>query len=88
MADDEMADMESGFSDMQDTAVSSLTGFLFGNIDEKGELEGDFFDEVQVISSFGLINLLVLCVICKKVVDHVSTIWLYNFANSTCILFC
>lgn len=55
MADDEMADMESGFSDMQDTAVSSLTGFLFGNIDEKGELEGDFFDEVQVISSFGLI---------------------------------
>ena len=27
-------------------AVSSLTGFLFGNIDEKGELQEDFLDEV------------------------------------------
>ena len=27
-------------------AMSSLTGFLFGNIDEKGELEEDFLDEV------------------------------------------
>ncbi|BFZ24166.1 hypothetical protein BsWGS_27204 [Bradybaena similaris] len=27
------------------SAVSSLTGFLFGNIDEKGELDEDFLDE-------------------------------------------
>lgn len=26
---------------------ASLTGFLFGNIDEKGELEEDFLDEVN-----------------------------------------
>ncbi|XP_052795206.1 transcription initiation factor TFIID subunit 1-like [Mya arenaria] len=26
-------------------AAASLTGFLFGNIDERGELEGDFLDE-------------------------------------------
>ena len=25
----------------------SLTGFLFGNIDEKGQLENDILDEVQ-----------------------------------------
>ena len=25
----------------------SLTGFLFGNIDEKGELEDDVLDEVK-----------------------------------------
>ena len=25
----------------------SLTGFLFGNIDEKGQLEEDFLDEVN-----------------------------------------
>ncbi|KAK0060755.1 transcription initiation factor TFIID subunit 1 [Biomphalaria pfeifferi] len=27
------------------SSISSLTGFLFGNIDEKGELEEDFLDE-------------------------------------------
>ncbi|XP_055958756.1 transcription initiation factor TFIID subunit 1 isoform X2 [Patella vulgata] len=32
-------------SSSQDQAVSSLTGFLFGNIDKKGELEEDFLDE-------------------------------------------
>ncbi|XP_067663597.1 transcription initiation factor TFIID subunit 1-like isoform X1 [Haliotis asinina] len=31
--------------DQHNAAVSSLTGFLFGNIDEKGELEEDFLDE-------------------------------------------
>ena len=35
------------------SAVSSLTGFLFGNIDEKGELEEDFLDEVCVMISGG-----------------------------------
>lgn len=25
----------------------AMTGFLFGNIDEKGELESDFLDEVS-----------------------------------------
>lgn len=32
-------------SDPASSAVSSLTGFLFGNIDEKGELQEDFLDE-------------------------------------------
>ena len=27
----------------------SLTGFLFGNIDEKGQLEEDFLDEVNIL---------------------------------------
>ena len=27
--------------------MSSLTGFLFGNIDEKGDLTEDFLDEVS-----------------------------------------
>ena len=27
---------------------STLTGFLFGNIDEKGKLENDILDEVSV----------------------------------------
>ncbi|XP_041357029.1 transcription initiation factor TFIID subunit 1-like isoform X3 [Gigantopelta aegis] len=31
--------------DGESNAVSSLTGFLFGNIDKKGELEEDFLDE-------------------------------------------
>ena len=34
----------------QEVAVSSLTGFLFGNIDEKGELEEDFLDEVTKVT--------------------------------------
>ena len=34
-------------SDPASSAVSSLTGFLFGNIDEKGELQEDFLDEVS-----------------------------------------
>ena len=51
-----MMDMEDQFenegdqfdgSDAASSAVSSLTGFLFGNIDEKGELQEDFLDEVK-----------------------------------------
>ena len=38
----EVGDGDHGISD----STASLTGFLFGNIDEKGELEGDFLDEV------------------------------------------
>lgn len=48
MADpDELGDTDCHYSEIQDSGVSSLTGFLFGNIDEKGELEGDFLDEVN-----------------------------------------
>ncbi|XP_059142595.1 transcription initiation factor TFIID subunit 1-like [Physella acuta] len=36
---------DSSQQDKQTSAISSLTGFLFGNIDEKGELEEDFLDE-------------------------------------------
>lgn len=32
-------------SDNDDQGGINLTGFLFGNIDEKGELENDFLDE-------------------------------------------
>ena len=31
-----------------DSAISSLTGFLFGNVDEHGHLEEDFLDEVGI----------------------------------------
>lgn len=49
MADpDELGDTDGHYSEIQDSGVSSLTGFLFGNIDEKGELEGDFLDEVNI----------------------------------------
>lgn len=49
MADgDDFGDLDSGMSEGPDSGVSSLTGFLFGNIDEKGELEGDFLDEVYI----------------------------------------
>lgn len=37
---------DASLQDKQAFAISSLTGFLFGNIDEKGELEEDFLDEV------------------------------------------
>lgn len=37
--------------ELQGSAVSSLTGFLFGNIDEKGELDEDFLDEVSFFFS-------------------------------------
>lgn len=38
---------------------AALAGFLFGNIDEKGELEGDFLDEVgHVISGTSDKNIL------------------------------
>ena len=46
MADDPNCD-EGGGIDGDTSAVASLTGFLFGNIDEKGELEEDFLDEVS-----------------------------------------
>ncbi|XP_055893415.1 transcription initiation factor TFIID subunit 1-like isoform X2 [Biomphalaria glabrata] len=42
-------DSQSGLHPDEETSsmssISSLTGFLFGNIDEKGELEEDFLDE-------------------------------------------
>ncbi|KAL4230237.1 Transcription initiation factor TFIID subunit 1 [Mactra antiquata] len=38
-------DLGDGETSGHDSAVNSLTGFLFGNIDEKGELEEDFLDE-------------------------------------------
>lgn len=37
-------------ADFTPSAMSSLTGFLFGNIDEKGELQEDFLDEVLITS--------------------------------------
>ncbi|XP_060584432.1 transcription initiation factor TFIID subunit 1-like isoform X2 [Ruditapes philippinarum] len=40
-----MMDVDESEQHFQEVAVSSLTGFLFGNIDEKGELEEDFLDE-------------------------------------------
>jgi hypothetical protein len=42
-----MMDVDESEQHFQEVAVSSLTGFLFGNIDEKGELEEDFLDEVN-----------------------------------------
>ena len=42
----DMDDHEDDGGEDTNTAVTSLTGFLFGNIDEKGELEEDFLDEV------------------------------------------
>ena len=48
---DDLLEPEDGQAEAADpttpSAVSSLTGFLFGNIDEKGELEEDFLDEVS-----------------------------------------
>lgn len=45
-------DSQSGLHPDEETSsmssISSLTGFLFGNIDEKGELEEDFLDEVSM----------------------------------------
>ncbi|XP_053398607.1 transcription initiation factor TFIID subunit 1-like isoform X2 [Mercenaria mercenaria] len=40
-----MMDIDDSEQSSAEAAVSSLTGFLFGNIDEKGELEEDFLDE-------------------------------------------
>lgn len=37
--------MSDNDSDNEDQGGINLTGFLFGNVDEKGELENDFFDD-------------------------------------------
>lgn len=37
--------MSDNDSDNEDQGGINLTGFLFGNVDEKGELENDFLDD-------------------------------------------
>ena len=45
---DDLGDGDRDSHDARDShsASATLAGFLFGNIDEKGELEEDFLDEV------------------------------------------
>jgi len=71
MADDDGGDFDSGISD---NAVSSLTGFLFGNIDEKGELEGDFLDEVVFCYMVMVLNLTEL--VCLKLLTKTKRIYI------------
>lgn len=66
-----MADSDNEGFDSNDAGVN-LTGFLFGNIDESGNLESDVFDS-ESQKQLGLLGRFVECLLWNtQIYEHIS----------------